>query len=94
MKKILGGSLILLILLLTGCGKYTDKEIIKDLTKKIDNSKGYYLEGEMEIINNEDLFKYQVKVSYQDPELFRVSLRNIANEHEQIILKNEEGVYV
>jgi len=94
MKKLILWGLIITLLLLTGCGKYDDKDIVKDLTKKIENSKGYYIEGKMEIINNEDIYKYDVKVSYQEPELFRVSLRNKANEHEQIIIKNEEGVYV
>ncbi|MDD2490146.1 MAG: hypothetical protein PHY26_02715 [Bacilli bacterium] len=94
MKKLIFWGLIITLLLLTGCGKYDDKDIVKDLTKKIENSKGYYIEGKMEIINNEDIYKYDVKVSYQEPELFRVSLRNKANEHEQIIIKNEEGVYV
>jgi outer membrane lipoprotein-sorting protein len=94
MKKLILWGLIITLLLLTGCGKYDDKDIVKDLVKKIENSKGYYIEGKMEIINNEDIYKYDVKVSYQEPELFRVSLRNKANEHEQIIIKNEEGVYV
>lgn len=95
MKKLLWGSILLgILLLLSGCGKYTEKDIVRDLTKRVENSKGYYLEGEMEIINHEDIFKYGIKVSYQEPDHFRVSLKNMANEHEQIILKNDEGVYV
>lgn len=94
MKKIVWLGLIVFLFLLTGCGKYGEKDIVKDLTKKIENSKGYYLEAEMEIINNEDIYTYNVKVSYQDNDLFRVSLKNKANSHEQILLRNEDGVYV
>jgi outer membrane lipoprotein-sorting protein len=94
MKKFLLCGLVLFLFLITGCGKYGEKDVVRDLTKRIEGSRGYHLEGEMEIINNEDIYKYEVKVSFQDPELFRVSLRNIANNHEQIILKNQEGVYV
>ncbi len=79
---------------ITGCGEYDDKDIMKDLTAKVESSKGYYLEGEMEIINNEDVFIYDIKASYQEPDFYRVSLKNQINNHEQIILKNEEGVYV
>lgn len=94
MKKIVLLSLMACFFLLTGCGKYSEKDVVKDLTKNIEESKGYYLEAQMEIINNEDIYKYDVKVSYQDGDLFRVSLKNKANSHEQILLRNDEGVYV
>ena len=80
--------------LLVGCGKYGEKDIIRDLNKKIDNNNGYYLNGELQIINNEDSYLYDVEVAYQKEDNFRVSLKNKTNNHEQIILKNTEGVYV
>ena len=94
MKKFVWLGLICFLFMLTGCGKYDEKEVIKDLTKCIENSKGYYLEAQMEIINNEDIYKYDVKDSYQENDLFRVSLKNKANNHEQILLRNKDGVYV
>ena len=65
MKKFIG-ILVLLMLFTTGCGKYGEKEILRDLNKNIDNLKAYYLEGKMEIINNEDVYKYDVKVSFKE----------------------------
>ena len=50
--------------------------------------------GVLEIINNEDTYTYDVNVSYKEKENFRVSLKNQVNNHEQIILKNNDGVYV
>lgn len=94
MKKILVFSLIAICLLLTGCGKYDEKDVLKDFTKNIEKLKAYYLEGTMEITNNEDVYKYTVKASYKEKNFFRISLKNNANNHEQIILKNTEGVYV
>jgi outer membrane lipoprotein-sorting protein len=94
MKKFLWLTLFVFLFVLTGCGKYAEKDIVKDLTKNIENTKGYYLEAQMEIINNEDIYEYDVKVSYQEDNLFRVSLKNKANNHEQILLRNNEGVYV
>lgn len=80
--------------LLAGCGKYGERDIIKDLDKKINNTKGYHLTGELEIINNEDSYLYDVDVSYEKDDNYRVSLKNKTNNHEQIILKNDDGVYV
>jgi outer membrane lipoprotein-sorting protein len=94
MKKILICFVFLISFLMVGCGKYGEKDVIKDLTKKISSSKGYYIEGQMQIINNEDVFNYDINVSYQNKEYYRVSLKNKANNHEQIILKNDDGVYV
>ena len=94
MKKYLLYIAILSCILLVGCGKYGEKDIVKDLNKKINNSEGYYLNGELEIINNEDSYLYDVEVAYQKENNFKVSLKNKTNNHEQIILKNSEGVYV
>jgi len=94
MKKILMTSLFIAIILITGCGKKDEKDIVKSLSKKIDNASGYHLVGELEIINNEDTYTYNVDVSYEKEDQFRVSLKNKINNHEQIILKNDDGVYV
>ena len=92
MKKI---CLVLCVcFLMVGCGKYTVKDAEKDLEKKINKLEGYNLTGEMEIINNDDVYKYDVDVSYSKTDKFRVSLKNKTNNHEQIILKNSDGVYV
>lgn len=79
---------------MTGCGKYTVKDAEKDLEKKINGLNDYNLTGEMEIINNDDVYTYDVDVSYSKNDKFRVSLKNKTNNHEQIILKNNDGVYV
>lgn len=93
MKKIIS-ILFILMVFVTGCGKYGEKEILRDISKNINGLKSYYLEGKMEIINNEDIYKYDVKVSFKENDFYKVSLKNESNNHEQVILKNEEGVYV
>lgn len=95
MKKIFGVLLVFVFAMcLTGCGKEDKKTVLNKLDKKINNVNGYKLEAFMELINNEDTYKYDVTVSYKKKDNYRVSLRNKTNNHEQIILKNEEGVYV
>ena len=92
MKKIL--IILCFCLFISGCGKYTVKDAEKDLENKINKLKSYNLTGEMEIINNDDIYKYNVDVSYSKNDKYRVSLKNKTNNHEQIILKNSDGVYV
>ena len=91
-KKII--SLALLIFLATGCFKKSNEDIINSLNKKIDGIETYYIKGELEIINNEDSYLYNVEVAYQKEDKFKVDLINKTNNHEQIILKNSEGVYL
>lgn len=86
--------IISICLLMVGCGKYTVKDAEKDLEKKINKLNSYSLLGEMEIVNNDDVYKYDVDVSYSKNDKFRVSLKNKTNNHQQIILKNSSGVYV
>lgn len=93
MKKVILTSLFLCLIFLTGCTKYNEKTIVKDLNKKINGISGYHIEGKMEIYNGEDVYKYDVESSYEDDN-YRVSLTNTLNNHEQIILRNADGVYV
>ena len=95
MKKILLSILLIFTLCLTGCmGKKGEDYVIKELTKKIENADSYYVEGTMELMNNEDIYEYNVKVSYKKPDYYKVELTNTSNNHEQVILRNDEGVYV
>ncbi|MDD2377528.1 MAG: outer membrane lipoprotein carrier protein LolA [Bacilli bacterium] len=93
-KYLLGLVIVISCFLLVGCGEYGEKNVLKDLEKKISNSKAYHLTGILEMINNENSYIYDVEVSYRKDDNFRVSLINQTNNHEQIILKNENGVYV
>lgn len=94
MKKIIMWCFLITgIFLLSGCGK-GNQDVIKELNNKINKSKSYFITGELEIINNEDTYLYDVEVSYKEENLFKVLLRNKTNNHEQIILRNSDGVYV
>lgn len=93
MKKIC--LLVLMgLFLLTGCGKYDKDDVYKDIRKKIEKLSSYKLDGELEIVNNDEVYTYKVESSYKKDENYKVSLTNTANNYEQIILKNNDGVYV
>ena len=93
-KKLLFLIMIIGVFAISGCGKTSESDVIKDLTKKINDSKAYYVEGTLEIVNNEDVYTYNVNVSYKEKDNYKVSLVNTVNNHEQIILRNSDGVYV
>lgn len=81
-------------MLLTGCGKLNQKDIVKDLNKKFDDCNGYKLSGNLEINNNDETYNYNVDVSYKKKDYYKVILTNSSNDHTQVILKNTEGVFV
>lgn len=93
-KKLLFLIMIIGVFAISGCGKNSESDVIKDLTKKINDSKAYYVGGTLEIVNNEDVYTYNVNVSYKEKDNYKVSLVNTVNNHEQIILRNSDGVYV
>ncbi len=93
LKKI---SLILvcMLFLLTGCQKDDKNDALNKLSKQISNSKGYLMSAKLEIVNNDDIYHYNVEAAYKKGDYYRVSLVNTTNNHEQIILKNDEGIFV
>ncbi len=92
MKKVLL-LLISTILLLSGCSS-NKENVANDLLNKIKKTKSYKLEASMEINNDEESFMYNVEVYYLKDGYYKVRLVNETNNHEQIILKNNEDVYV
>ena len=82
------------ILLLTGCGKSNNKNIIKKLDKQLNSCKSYHLIATLDIYRNEEKYSYDVQSSYMKGDYFKVELVNKNNNHKQIILKNKDGVYV
>lgn len=94
MKKLFLLVALIATICLTGCGKVGDKEIRNNFIKEIEDLKSYYMEGTLKLTNNDDNYEYDVEVSYQKDDNYKVSLINKGNDYEQIILKNKEGVYV
>ena len=91
MKKIFL-FLFAMMVFLTGCGKHSEKDIVNEISKKI--KKSYMLSGELSITNNDDVYNYDIEVSYKKDNYYKVSMTNMANGHTQVILKNNDGVYV
>ena len=94
MKKRYVFILGLILMLFCGCGKKDESSVIKEVTKKVKDMDCYQITGLLNITNNDDNYNYDVVASFEKDDNYRVSLTNKSNNHEQIILKNETGVYV
>jgi len=92
MKKLV--VILLFVLLITGCGQKNNKDVLKEFQDNVNKLDSYVVKGEMVIVSNEDKFTYDVEVSNKENAYYKVNLINKTNDHEQIILKNDEAVYV
>lgn len=93
MKKIFI-LLLGVLLVLCGCGRNSKDNIVNDFKNSINNSKSYKVVGNMEISNDEETFTYSLESYYLKDNYYKVVLVNQTNNHEQIILKNGEDIYV
>ncbi|KUP04536.1 sporulation protein [Bacillus coahuilensis m2-6] len=85
---------VMLMLVLAACGTKTQEDVTKSLGKKIEETKSYKAEAQMTLQVGEEPQTYDVEVSYKDPNYYRVQLKNVAKDQSQIILRNDEGVFV
>ena len=91
MKRIV--LFMFVLLLLTGCSN-NKEDIMNKFISKVNNSDSYYMTGDLEIRNNDDVYNYLVEVSYEKKSFYKVSLTNKSNDSTQIIVKNKDGVYI
>ena len=91
-RKIL--CIMLVGLLMLGCTKNNKDNIISKVVDKLSNMSSYKLDGVLSISSNDDTYNYDVVVAFKKDDNYRVSIVNKANNHEQIILKSNDEVYV
>lgn len=91
-KKVI--VLLVTCFLLVGCSGFDSGDAVKKFEKNINDNTSYTMKGQMEIVSNEDTYHYDVNIDYLEKDFYKASLKNIDNSHEQIILKNENGVFV
>lgn len=92
MKKILIG--ILFILCLVGCDKNENHDYKQELIEYNTNLKCYVLEAEMEIKKPEGEICFVIEAAYLSPNYYKVIMKNKANNNTQVMVKNDEGVFV
>ncbi|KGE19082.1 LolA family protein [Paenibacillus wynnii] len=85
-------------LVLTGCGSKDSASIVKDLNDvadKLESKQGAYQgSGTMTLYTGEQPQEYKVEVWYKNPSYYRISLSNVQKDITQIVLRNDDGVFV
>lgn len=79
---------------LAACGTKSQGDVVKELNKRLDNLSGYKVNAKMTLKMGEDSQVYNVEIWHKDPTYYRVNLKNAAKDQSQMILRNDEGVFV
>ncbi|TVX91876.1 DUF4367 domain-containing protein [Paenibacillus agilis] len=81
-------------LFLAGCGQKDATSVVKDLDQKMSKLESYAGIGTMTLYSGQQPLEYQVEVWYQNPSYYRIELKNAKKDVTQIVLRNDEGVFV
>lgn len=93
MKKIVI-FLFAFLFLTTGCSEDSTEDLIDNFISLVEESESYLLTGTMEIFDGQDTYSYTLESSYLEGGYYKVVLINTNNDHEQVILRTDDEVYV
>jgi len=87
--------MVLIATLLSGCGAGKNADsVVKDLSKLSDKMDSYQGSGVMTLHTGQQPQQYKVEVWYQKPNYYRVALTSASRDVTQIVLRNDDGVFV
>lgn len=69
-------------------------DVVRDLEAKVKGLKSYQAEAKLSIKTGNEPQEYKVEIWHKEPSFYRVNLQNAKKDQSQIILRNEEGVFV
>lgn len=79
---------------LAGCGTKSAADVVEDLNDQLNELTSYQARANLQLHTGQTPQTYDVEVWYQKPHYYRISLHNAERKITQIILRNDEGVYV
>ncbi|WP_339229855.1 outer membrane lipoprotein carrier protein LolA [Oceanobacillus sp. FSL K6-2867] len=87
--------LALLIIVLAACGEKSQEDVVGQLQKNVEDMSGYKAVAEMSMNTGQEEQKFNIDVWHKKDDYYRVALENNGERNEsQIILKNDDGVFV
>lgn len=93
-KLLLLASGLMVIFLLAACGSKSQDDVVKELNGKLGDLSGYKVNAKMTLKMGTDSQVYNVDIWHKDPTFYRVNLKNAGKDQSQMILRNDEGVFV
>src|SRR5690554_5719399 len=85
---------LFMILILSACGAKSQEDVVKELGNKLENLKAYKVEAKMTLQMGTEPQSYDVEIWHMEPTYYRVNLKNTEKDQSQMILRNDEGVFV
>jgi outer membrane lipoprotein-sorting protein len=85
---------LMVIFLLAACGSKSKDDVVKELNGKLNDLTGYKVDAKMTLKMGTDSQVYNVEIWHKDPTFYRVNLKNAEKDQSQMILRNDEGVFV
>ncbi|MFF2483278.1 DUF4367 domain-containing protein [Paenibacillus sp. NPDC058071] len=86
--------LMVFTLVLSACGTKDAESVVKELDKVVNNMESYTGSGTMTLNTGTQPLTYAVEVTYQKPNYYRIKLTNSEKDITQIVLRNDDGVFV
>ena len=84
----------MVIFLLAACGSKSQGDVVKELSGKLDDLSGYKVNAKMTLKMGTDSQVYNVEIWQKDKKFYRVNLKNSEKDQSQMIVRNDEGVFV
>lgn len=91
---VIAAAVVLFAAILTGCGSKSADSVVKDLDKAVSKMESYQGSGRMVLHTGQQPLEYKVDVWYQKPHYYRIALTNAKRDVTQIVLRNDDGVFV
>ena len=89
---LLAGLMVLFVL--SACGTKTQDDVVKDLDAKLEKLSAYKADAKMTLQMGTEPQTYEVEIWHKEPTYYRVNLKNAQKDQSQMILRNDEGVFV
>ena len=85
---------LMVIFALAACGTKSQESVVKELDGTLNDLKSYKAKAKMTLQMGTEPQVYDVEIWHKDPSFYRVNLKNAQKDQSQMILRNEEGVFV
>ncbi|SER38119.1 Outer membrane lipoprotein-sorting protein [Gracilibacillus ureilyticus] len=83
------------VILLAACGEKSKEDVVNKLEDMAEKMNAYQAQAVMTLSTGKEKQVYRIEVAHKKKDFYRVLLKNEQNEgNSQIILRNEEGVFV
>lgn len=85
---------IVSVLILAGCGTKSQEDVTGALKEKVSEMTGYKANAKMTLQTGAEPQVYEVEIWHKKPTFYRVNLKNSDKDQNQMIIRNDEGVFV